>query len=390
MKPQQAFTLIEALVAITIGSLVLLTAMTGLRVVSQTVTLSNRQSLENSLVRTGYLAALEDLDLWTSYDDPFDGNILDVGGRRGGERLRSRGLQFHPMKDTFAKAKLPVSADDPRPVWDPVDPWAAHDPKTWWRGNPAEHEASKLAFGRYGIFANTHLQPALTTTPNGAIYGSPPVRHTWSANRMATLKEHLGYYALAEYMPANALYAYYTSCSGSTNHGGIPDEMIHKGKFRNDDGLAYFPQGIYRCTKDSSYAIVPLDQAVTMPVSGYTSMAKDRFDTGQYATVSGMANFRAMMTSRPDFMAARPESWPTVQYSTARFITHGRFACVARVHWVSPISGQAAEISFTGIGTTLRGARQQRSNKPGGGWAQWDNDGVDHRTDPAYQHLDSP
>ena len=39
----------------------------------------------------------------------------------------------------------------------------------------------------------------------------------------------------------------------------------------------------------------------------------------------------------------------------------------------SPFTGEIIELTFTGLGSTLRGARQQR--KPSTGWANWNNDG---------------
>ena len=69
----------------------------------------------------------------------------------------------------------------------------------------------------------------------------------------------------------------------------------------------------------------------------------------------------------------------------ARYIKSAKFANVARVRWTSPFTGNTAELSFTGVGTTLRGARMQR--KPGGGWAYWDNGTAAARNEA---NLDSP
>ena len=48
--------------------------------------------------------------------------------------------------------------------------------------------------------------------------------------------------------------------------------------------------------------------------------------------------------------------------------------CLNKIQLVNSLTGQLTELSFSALGTTLRGARQQR--KPGNagsgaGWAEW-------------------
>ena len=70
--------------------------------------------------------------------------------------------------------------------------------------------------------------------------------------------------------------------------------------------------------------------------------------------------------------------------SVGRFIKNAHHVAVAKISRFSPMTGELIELSWTGLGTTLRGARQQR--QPTTGWARWDNDpGVTN--DPT---LDSP
>jgi len=66
-------------------------------------------------------------------------------------------------------------------------------------------------------------------------------------------------------------------------------------------------------------------------------------------------------------MIQKPSTWPDLGIIAQRVIHNGRFTSIARVRWADPVSGEIAELGVTSIGTTLRGARQQR--KPGGGWA---------------------
>ena len=80
----------------------------------------------------------------------------------------------------------------------------------------------------------------------------------------------------------------------------------------------------------------------------------------------------------------QPEVWPLVDVSVGRFIKSAHHIAVAKITRLSPHTGEVIELSWTGLGTTLRGARQQRLRTTG--WARWDNDpGVTN--DP---HLDTP
>jgi prepilin-type N-terminal cleavage/methylation domain-containing protein len=53
-RPTQAFTLIELMISIALGTLILYTAFAGFRTASQAITIANSLSLENSLLRAGY------------------------------------------------------------------------------------------------------------------------------------------------------------------------------------------------------------------------------------------------------------------------------------------------------------------------------------------------
>ena len=70
IKIRDAFTLIELMIAISMGMLLVYAALAGFRVTSQTVTSANRLALENSLLRAGFSEALHELDFWTAYDNP--------------------------------------------------------------------------------------------------------------------------------------------------------------------------------------------------------------------------------------------------------------------------------------------------------------------------------
>lgn len=65
----------------------------------------------------------------------------------------------------------------------------------------------------------------------------------------------------------------------------------------------------------------------------------------------------------------RPQSWPELHVADARILFRSRFMHLASVRWTDNQTGDIAELRFSTLGTSLRGARQQR--KPNGGWAAW-------------------
>ena len=73
------------------------------------------------------------------------------------------------------------------------------------------------------------------------------------------------------------------------------------------------------------------------------------------------------MMVRPLLGGPGPDHWPAVSIGVMRFLNNCRYVTLCKVRWISPITGQQAELSFTTLATSLRGARQQRA--PGGGWA---------------------
>ena len=68
----RGFTLIEMVIALGVGLVVIFLAMAGLRLTAQTLALTRQLALQNDLMRSGLLTALEDRDFWTLYDDPDD------------------------------------------------------------------------------------------------------------------------------------------------------------------------------------------------------------------------------------------------------------------------------------------------------------------------------
>src|SRR3954468_10318419 len=87
---RRAFTAIELVIAIALGLVLCLTAAATMRTSLAAVGASNRLSLENGMLREGIATALDDLDWWTTFDDPDD---------PAKRRLRAPGEAFSPLPD---------------------------------------------------------------------------------------------------------------------------------------------------------------------------------------------------------------------------------------------------------------------------------------------------
>jgi type II secretory pathway pseudopilin PulG len=457
----RAFTLIELLIAITLGMLLVYTAVAGFRVASQSVSLCNRLSLENALIRAGFQEAHQQLDFWTNVDDPEDaarqrlrGTVTVGTGNGVGRHLNdigispTVGLPFTPMSAIFpanrplktgmptagsAIPRFPSALGTPQaPVlplngsggtwlasadsdvgFDPTYAWAPHDPRTWYRGNAIEKERGDdwdgyigvpIWFGRYGIFFNLDEGGALafrTLTPKPhhqdaedtryqagyATTATPP--HRWYARQVLGLSRALGFYGMCDYLPASTIYSVYTSYARNrTSPGGLPNFFLPNKGFLIGTGMhEIHGLGLHGLTHAQSFGVAnPFGRTVS---DAALVSEHFRYWESDYSTywdpnkANALKDFMRITLASQPLMGVQPTHWPVVSVGVARYIKSAKFANVARVRWTNPITGAESELSFTGVGTTLRGARMQR--RPGGGWARWDNGGG---TNDA--HLDSP
>jgi prepilin-type N-terminal cleavage/methylation domain-containing protein len=413
-RRRSAFTLIEMMIALVLGSAILYTTLAGMRVASQCYTIATRLSLENALIRAGFMKALDEVDFWTAYDDPTDPSLA-FGGVNGGEVNRNPGLPFCPFANAPANFKpgglppmpnpdgtyppidgsLPPTNEAGLTGWNPTYNWSMSDPAVWTRANMGArgNNGNDMRFGYYGMFSGTYGQFPSGTSGLYYHYGAVTVPHQWLANQMDGLKNTLGYYGMIDYLPANTIFSYncYKTANGQ-NADAVPYEFSYPAGpytvnvFGDADGGTQVPRGLYRDTKDVSIALLPLrpqgasgagNQAT--PVSSVSQAAaflRQDYYTGQEATPANLSYFQDLTTSKSNLMGAQPANWPLVGTSVARYITADRYATVCRIGWISPTTGEHVDLSFTAFGTSLRGARQQRAQAPGGGWAQWDNGGA--------------
>lgn len=451
-----AFTLIEMMIAVTLGMLIVYTAVAGFRVASQATTLASRLSLENSLIRAGMTEAHQQLDFWTNLDDPNDTTRqrLRRSVNLNGDRWASTyshlpgttkvGFPFAAMRDVFPAnrdirtagvaagsmvprriaapgfARAEISAP-PSPVpiemeqdvgFDPTYTWAAHDPRTWFRANCLEKDRwtagpswlPQQKFGRYGIFSNIDANPVFRTfgalktqesdtSTYSASYQAQPA-HLWYGRQLAGLARALGFYGFCEYLPSNALYQAHSSYDGArTSSGGLNFFFRPHGRasggFIGEGMTNTGTQGIYSLTAAQSYGITdPYDRTVsdTQLMGEFCRYWKTDYPAASGAGRAELQQFVQVAVPLKELMKSnsRPGHWPVVSVATGRYVKSGHFVNIAKIRWTSPMTGEMAELSFTSLCTSLRGARMQR--KIGGDWANWDN--ATNATND--DHLDTP
>ena len=394
------FTIIEMLISLPLALIVAGSAYAALRVASQAVTTATRLSLENTMLRDGALAANDDLDFWTSYDDPSDPTNRRLRGSV--DKWWSddgRGMPFTPFA-ALTPSGEPVwerqdaGVYDDRRGWDPSESWSAADPKTWWRGHLAQRKnfatlthggllAPDLRSGHYGIFANIerrqHIRCDPHTTAAGhacvSDYGDVGVKHTWLANQQRGLLRSLGYYGIFDYLPPNQVIGWHEAYDAArTDPGGVPTGflMSEVGWPVMWNGRNVQTQmdrfGYHRDSFSFRYVIAPSyggGDLGTLMEESHRMVWRLAWAADSYAALlERIANAR-------DRLPLRPTHWPAMNVSMARFLSQQRMVAWSTVRVTSPVTGDNLKLSFTGFGTSLRGARQQR--RPAGGWAAWDN-----------------
>lgn len=439
----RGFTLVELVVATGVGMFVLVTAYGAVRSASRTIQASERLALENRLLRAGFIYALDEIDYWTLYDDPTSVGGQPLRGHASVALpsttviAKDYGLPFTPMKDLpaddhdtgttvvrlrpgetilptadeQADAALVLTADLDR-GWDMHRPYQASHPVNWSRSRLLQGSSDIQLYGRYGLFAHVKRWPSLGTGPmtadpypstNTGTFGQPSASdsHTFTLydNRIDYIWRVLGNYGAMDYLPANTLYGF---TYGLRTSSGDNDEAT------DDRYSPRFGRGLGRSISvGSTPAIVPASPFSGQDSVGFVTDGSDVLDDGDMGIVAGSAlsptlrilSHRKKFVSEyshiyfygdtynrliqvPPLTPQRPGSWPDLRLAFLRTITKGRFAGVGFVRWLDQTTGKEVELEVCALGTTLRGARQQRHRD--GGWATFY--GV--RYDPIGEDLD--
>ncbi len=455
---RRAFTLIELLIAMALGTVIIYTAVAGFRLASSSITIANRLSLENRIIRAGMANALDQADFWTDVDAPggdttdtaFNGQALRVwtekhpyyriGGRNadidslpGGdwwmyswhpdnesfefEPSRTKGAPFTPfsassgaMAALWPRVSNPANPELER-GWSATYAWPASDPRTWWYGDygsvldecwadMGSPVGPNFLFnwqetGRYGLFANRNARPNLgndtvTFYGDSGRFGQVDASHSWRDNQLWSLRNSLGVYGLADYLPANAIsviYGGFDYTRASDTITPVDERTVQQftgmsnyhfpQQARTMQGtvIGFFPFNPYMFISPSSeqqplwYNYNSSEDTINRIIGqqrGQSSYKDGRFDN--YARL-----YNSTSIVKP-LLPQKPDSWPDCSVRTYRHLKVGHFITSCEVTWTSPLTGERSSISFNSFGTTLRGARQQRALNPSpgsGGWAAW-------------------
>ncbi len=425
---QRAVSLIELMISVSLGLVIVLTAFAGFRAASASVTTANRLSLENALMRNGYLVANEEVDFWTQYDNP-DPTIPDNPGPglRQPRPLRQVdngiGNAFTPFAVGSPSYQYAAGATaDADRGWDPAYAWPMHDPRVWHRGDMAEKCNGIMLHGRYALVSCTEPTMTARTAPwfdqvdpdsppiapvdpvldrVYADYGAVTVPHSWLDNQVRGLFDSIGWYGTCEYLPNNAIFECTTPYAegdpwtpGRTSPSGrvwaysFPYDVGDPTRFVNSDGGQQTPKGLWRLSFETAYALH--DPHSLASAAAQVAQSRRRYHVGftwgnAAQKTAEIDNFKKTTAVEVVPLPLRPVSWPQVDVTIHRFIRCRRYAAISLIRWTSPITGEVAELSFANFGSTLRGARQQR-RRDGNGWAEWDNQ-AGFVNDPT---LDSP
>ncbi len=324
---RRAYTIIEVLIAVALGTAVCLVAYAGLRAAASTSTAANRLAIENQMLRAGIHAVIDELDTWRSYNDPDD--------------PRS-GVLHHPSPDPSADAAHSLPFNDL--IWD-AD-FDQSDPRAWWRGFGVH--ADGAAMGDYAAFARlAHPDPWRAYLPETA-----------EAVNLA-----LGHYALIDLMPANTIF-HWRRADGSVDPefsvapppGAPPaDDASAEPRFYTDWEMPpATPRDIY-ASRATEFAVTTDADYVARAV--HRSHFMDFYPPG-----SGWhpRHLHDECAQEPMILPLAPAHWPRPSLSVRRFIFEMRYHNLASVAIVSPLTGQRFKLQFNATATTLRGARRQR------------------------------
>jgi len=241
---------------------------------------------------------------------------------------------------------------------------------------PSENTNKRQLFGKYHDVASSDP-------------GSP---HGWQQRQLDGLNRSMGFIGVFDYLPANAPLMIYEKdallgdawtvsrewCYVNSPNPNIPGSTIgefHLGNWggvssgfhfatdvlnRTMENVFIFPRGY----SDPTLGLAPLNRQLL------TEIGSKRYRTGSWSARSNNASedsIERMNTegeTRVPYLGYRPETWPDLEVSSVRHVRNGSQICMNRITWTNPLTGTLLTMSFNSIGTTFRGARQQRSRNP--------------------------
>ena len=265
---------------------------------------------------------------------------------------------------------------------------------------------------------------ACTTGPYGTVDSSAfsdGSSHVWTSNprQIAWLHDVLGSYGICDYLPANTCVAahgtgIFFNGTQSWVHEMLDQRLVSSTYDRNPPAYAnsapanekekarytspFAPDNNIFLTYNQNAAATPMAagwQAYfpLVPISPWTGSTAVGLggtvvplNTWTPPEVVHALRYRYYTHDAQDFelqnaiyvatlgkpiMPQRPAHWPSPLLLSQRYATEGRLMAQYRVRFQDSVSGKIVEIGFNALGSTLRGARQQRLKTPasGSGWA---------------------
>jgi prepilin-type N-terminal cleavage/methylation domain-containing protein len=335
------FTLIEMMIAVTLGALIVSVAAAGFRVASQTVTLANRLSLQNAVLRTAVVAANEEMDFWESFDSRTDTTK---------QPLRGATYPFAQVDFRTPDTLLDFNPASPR-LW-----WSGH----LWSANRASDGTNyQRRLGDYSLFGRQGMTdidygPAVTT-----LYPTLASERSWRHNILPYLTNNLGYYAAFDYLPANFVFGCYDSTGDMPAEFGVPG--VGPGRLRPNWHSGNKPLQKCEAGHDNGYIITN-----TTGVSGYpnTHPVCHRASYNDNGSATGFTDtlYPDRWNAFPQVSFARslPAMWPSVWMQVKATYSWMDFRHQVLISQTDPYTGVSTSMTLYGMTTTLRGARRQR------------------------------
>lgn len=353
---EAGFTLLEMMLAITVGLMLVLVTVALFRATSKAIIRSNRIATQNQLLIAGISYALEDLDGWDTLNDPADPANPTRRPRLFVAAPTNDGRPFNWLKPSY-----------------PIGAFRASDPKWWYNyrfvtaarervpgGAPAPQLPQWVQFGSRG-----------DPVPDRAFL------HRWPYY----VFEQLGMYGLVDYMPPGIPIGLADMSSRTVNSVAIwepswlyPFEFISDPSGYTNLVPSEYPmtgslgreQSVVIVSNDLGSGATPVTQLYNRKIyystnrnTAYTNRNPlYRFFTADVAPV------RILPADAPSSMASAapvgPVDWPQVEVATYRLIRRGVHHNLAVIRIQDPMTGEMLATTVSAVCTTLRGARAER------------------------------
>ncbi|HEX3133644.1 MAG TPA: prepilin-type N-terminal cleavage/methylation domain-containing protein, partial [Planctomycetota bacterium] len=339
---RRGFTLIEMSISLALGMLIITVAFAGFRTASQTVTMANRLSLQNAMLRTAVMAANEEMDTWESFDSRSDTTK---------QILRGATYPFAEMDFRAADTVLDFNPANGRLWWNGM----------LWSSNRLNDGTNyQRRFGDYSLFGRQGMTLADFALPD---YPNLATERGWRHNILPYISNGMGYYAAFDYLPANFVYGYYDDNQPAQPGGSIGDIPIEfgvpgvgPGRFRPNWHSGNKPLQKVEAGHDNGYILTNTVNVPGYPNTHPNSHRASYNDNGGTWTDTLYPD-RWNAFPNVDFTTVLPEMWPTVKMQVKATYSWMDFRHQVRIEQTDPYTGLTTAMVLYGITTTLREAR---------------------------------